>query len=138
MSWADFVRHYWPIAAFFTPFVMAGGFAWLKLQFPTRADLEKLRTDRETEVAEIWAEVEKEISVVSALARTTADKQIEQGERLRALASESDKEPSKHSLSKDIGKLAERVGAMEAGLKGLSGQLGTNNTYLQMLIEKTK
>lgn len=107
MSWADFVRHYWPIAAFFTPFVMAGGFAWLKLQFPTRADLEKLRTDRETEVAEIWAEVEKEISEATALARAASDKHIEHAERLRALENESGRRPSKLELSKDIGKLGD-------------------------------
>lgn len=62
MSWLEIVRTIWPIAATITPFVLAGGFAWLKTQFPTKVDLETLKRDVAAEVAEIKRDAAKDVA----------------------------------------------------------------------------
>ena len=136
MSLAELIRTYWPIATFLTPFLLAGGFAWLRMQFPTKADLERLRHDRVEAVAEMRGEVAKEIAGISILARTTADRQLVADERIAGILVDLARAPSKIELSKDIGKVAERVGRLEASVERVVRQNETTNDYLHTLIEK--
>lgn len=49
----------------------------------------------------------------------------------------AEQEPlSRLQLSKDIGKVAERVGRVEAAMEGLGGTLSRIDNYLHSLIEK--
>ncbi len=136
MSLLEIIRTLWPIAAFTTPFILAGGFAWLKTQFPTKTDLENLRKDREVAVQGMRSEIAKEIALISVLARTTADRQIANEEKIAAIAEEARKRPTKDDLSKDIGKVAERLGRVEEGVSGLRRELGTHSSYLHSLLER--
>jgi len=135
-GWMEVVRTVWPIGATVTPFVLAAGFAWLKNQFPTKADLENLRTEREEKVAAINAGTAKEIAAIAADQRLMSERQGVTETKLNTILVDLDREPSKVGLSKDIGKVAERVGRIEAGLDGLRGQLATHNDYLHTLINK--
>ncbi|WJY18706.1 hypothetical protein QQS45_00175 [Alteriqipengyuania flavescens] len=136
MNLLDIIRTWWPIAAFVTPFILAGGFAWLKNQFPTKLDLEKLRTEGEKELEKLRITSAREIAELSVLARTTADAQIADRGKIDMLMADVARRPSKVDLSKDIGKLAERVGRLESSIASVSDQLRTNNGYLHTLIDK--
>lgn len=136
MSWLELVRTVWPVMAAITPLVLAGGFAWLRLQFPAKADLEKLKTDREKAVAEVRGEMERKVTELRALSTANAERQIASEQRLNSVETDLMRAPSKVELSKDIGKVAERVGHLEAGLSALLKQVETTNTYLHTLIEK--
>ena len=125
MSWAELVRTIWPIAATITPFVLAAGFAWLKLQFPTKADLEKLR-----------GSVQKDVEEMRMHTMSISDRQIASDARVDAVEKDLERAPSKLDLSKDIGKVAERVGHLESGVGALTRQLTTSNQYLHTLLEK--
>lgn len=125
MSWAELIRTIWPIMASITPFVLAGGFAWLKLQFPTKADLEKLR-----------GEVAKDVEEMRIHTISISDREIALKARVDSMEKDADRAPSKLDLSKDIGKVAERVGGLEAAIEALAGQLSTHNQYLHTLLEK--
>lgn len=125
MSWAELIRTIWPIMATITPFILAGGFAWLKLQFPTKADLEKLRGD-----------VKKDVEEMRLHTVSISDREIMLKARVDSITQELDRAPSKLDLSKDIGKVAERVGSLESGIEALTGQLSTHNQYLHTLLEK--
>lgn len=125
MSWAEIIRTLWPIMATITPFVLAAGFAWLKSQFPTKADLEKLRGD-----------VKKDVEEMRAHTMAISDRQIASEQRVKSIETDLERAPSKIDLSKDIGKVAERVGHLESGLESMNRQMVTANAYLQTLIEK--
>ena len=125
MSWAELIRTIWPVMASITPFVLAGGFAWLKSQFPTKADLEKLRGD-----------VQKDVEEMRAHTMAISDLQIVTKGRVDAIEADIERAPSKLDLSKDIGKVAERVGHLESGVDALTRQLETHNDYLRILIDK--
>ena len=125
MSWAELIRTIWPIMATITPFVLAGGFAWLKSQFPTKVDLEKLRSQTKVDVEEMRLHT---IAI--------SDREIALKARVDSLKEDLDRAPSKLDLSKDIGKVAERVGHLESGIAALTNQLSTHNQYLHTLLEK--
>ena len=143
MSWAEFVRTYWPIASFLTPFMLAGGFAWLKTQFPAKTEVEKNREDIRTcreqfrvEVGQIDQARKSDIAELARLAQTMDARQVGMEHQLKALTKEFDTAPSKLELSKDIGKVAERVGSLESSVNSLVRQLETHNQYLHTLLEK--
>ena len=136
MSFVELLRTLWPIAATLTPILMAGGFAWLRLQFPTKSDLEKLRTQREEAVARVRADCAKEIAEVAYLARQTADRTIKAEEEIRHLSANASLPPSKAELSKDIGKVAERLSAVENSIRGVERHMETHNNYLHMLVDR--
>lgn len=136
MNWLEVLRSIWPVMAGITPLVLAGGFAWLRLQFPTKADLEKLKAEREKAVAEAREKLEIELAEISGRTTANSDRQIASEQRLNAIEADLLRSPSKIELSKDIGKVAERVGHLEAGVDALSKQIGTTNSYLHTLIEK--
>jgi len=56
--------------------------------------------------------------------------------RIHAIESARAGDPTPSGLSKDIGKVAERVKGVEAQIDSLADQLGTTNNYLHALIEK--
>jgi predicted nucleic acid-binding Zn-ribbon protein len=136
MSWLEILRSIWPVMAGITPLVLAGGFAWLRLQFPTKLDLEKLKSEREKALVDVVAKFAVEISDLRGQTTTNSDRQIASEQRLNAIEADLHRAPSRVELSKDIGKVAERVGHLEAGLEALSKQIETTNSYLHTLIEK--
>ncbi len=136
MSWMEFVRTVWPIAATITPFILAGGFAWLKSQFPTKADLEKLRADSEADLEKLRGDLARDAAEMRLHTMAISDRQIAAEHRLNAVESSLGAAPSKLDLSKDIGKVAERVGRVESGIEALNRQIGTHNDYLHTIIEK--
>jgi hypothetical protein len=56
--------------------------------------------------------------------------------RLDLIEKSRDDEPSRLALSKDIGKVAERVGRVEATVEGFSATMKRVDDYLHTLIEK--
>ena len=65
-----------------------------------------------------------------------SDLQIVTKGRVDAIEADIERAPSKLDLSKDIGKVAERVGHLESGVDALTRQLETHNDYLRILIDK--
>ena len=136
MNLFDIIQFLWPIAAFITPFVLAGGFAWLQTKFPSKADLEKLQADREQDSAQIRADAAKDIAELTLRAQRASEQGAAFKQRIKALELDGDRSPTKIQLSKDIGKVAERVGHVESGIEHIRSQLDTQNSYLHTLIER--
>lgn len=136
MTWLEILRSIWPVMAGITPVVLACGFAWLKLQFPTKTELEKLKGEREKAVAEVVSSLSGSISALRVQATANSDRQIASEQRLNAIEGDLLRAPSKVELSRDIGKVAERVGRLEAGMTAVGKQLETTNSYLHTMIEK--
>lgn len=114
MRWIEILQVAWQVAVVLTPVVLGCIFLWLKTQFQSKADAaaEALRVSR----------LERDHSAMA--------------ERIGSLERLSDDPPTRSSLSKDVGKVAERVRGLETGLSAVQKALGTANNYLQTLIEQ--
>lgn len=113
-SWISIILDLWPIASTITPVILLAGFLWLRQKFPSKEDFDDLKL--------------------------TVDKlkldQVATTNAIKELKDERDDPPTRVQLMAEMGDLAERVSAMEASFKGISGQLHTTNSYLQLLIER--
>jgi hypothetical protein len=110
----EFVKVLWPIASTITPLILAAGFLWLRTKFPSREEVEKLS-----------AKVEQ------------LDGKLDDHEvRVGKIEFDQKSEPTRADLNRVQTALGERIGGVEATLRGMGQQLGRIDTYLHTLIDK--
>lgn len=107
MDVLELVRTVWPILSGITPFILMGGFYWLRTQFVTRDDHREL------------------------------DLKVDgHHDRIGRLETEGASEPSRADLNRMQSDLAGRIGGVEVSVKALGHQMTTMNQYLHTVIEK--
>lgn len=112
--WLEYVKALWPVVGGVAALLTLFGVLWLRTKFTPLEDHRQIA------------------SKVSALETAGAAHE----ERLRSLESYANQAPTRQELQDDIGKLAERMAGMEAGLRGVSKELHTTNSYLHSLIDR--
>lgn len=118
MTWFDIVQTLWPIAVIILPLVVGAGILWLKTQFPTKTDLDALKTDH-----------------AGRFERGSA-KFAEHDRRLALVEDDCESAPSKNDLNEGMTVLAGRMSGMESAMRGVERQLGTQHDYLRTIIDK--
>lgn len=103
----------WPVITALSPILFGAGLLYLRTQFPTKADFDKLATTV--------------TSLSNNLTATTT--------AVDHLAQEQESAPTRIELMNQIATLGGRVSGMEGSLKGISSQLETTNDYLRIIIE---
>jgi len=103
----EWVRALWPVVSSITPFILLGGFYWLKTQFVSQQDFDEL------------------------------DEKIDlHHERIGRLETEGQSDPSRADLNRMQSELSQRLSGVEASVKALGHQMATMNSYLHTVIEK--
>lgn len=118
----------WLIAAIVTPLFVVIGVLWLRRAFVTGAELKVLELSIEAESARISA-VDEEVCRI--------DRRLLSVEgRCGAIEERAGEPPSRTDLSKDIGKVAERVRGVEVTVDAVKRMVETSNQYLHTIIEQ--
>ena len=123
--WLQWIAVLWPIAATITPFVLAGGFLWLRSQFAGSKAFDKTCED--------VAAIKTDITLIET--------------RLDQLGKDIDSSPTRQDMMTKIGMLSERLGKMEANgesmqrqmltqTQALERQLATLSQYVHTLVER--
>lgn len=106
-SLIEWFRAAWPVIASLASILSILGMAWLSTKF---APLNKHE----------------------ALVRTVDDHTT----RLRVLEEHLEASPTRQELQEDISELGERMSGVEAGLRGMTGELRSTNQLIHTLIDK--
>jgi tRNA splicing ligase len=106
----EIIRTFWPIFVVVVGLAAGGCVWWLKGQFASKAELERLKID----------------------VATVHDHET----RIKVLEENSHQSPTRQELQEDIATLAERMRGVEVGQEGIQRQLGTANQHLQILVER--
>lgn len=126
MMWLEYISIFWPIVATVTPFFMVGFMLWLKSQFTTKAELE---TERQIRAAEIAAEAAARAEVGSIVTGLET--------RLTVLEAECRQIPTRGDLNNSISNIGERLGGLEASIKGMIDSARTQGEYVRVLVENS-
>jgi hypothetical protein len=125
VSWISVLQILWPIAVTVLPFVVGGGFLWLKTQFPTKGELDAVR-----------AEISRRIEEHAKRFERGSTKFAEHDRRLALVEDDCESSPSKGDLNQGMTVLAGRMSGVESAMKGVERQLNTQHDYLRTIIDK--
>jgi uncharacterized protein YlxW (UPF0749 family) len=116
-SWLEWFRALYPVVVTLVSLAGLGIFLWLASKFVTKVDHEQAKTKADTK-----------FSVLETY-------RIDHETRLKLLEELVEASPTRQELHNEISDLAERMSAVEAGMKSIGKQLGTTNNLLQTLLE---
>lgn len=104
-NWLEWFRAVYPVIVSIISLAGFGGVLWLGTKFAAKTQVERIDL-----------------------------KLIEHHTRLALLEDHIEAAPTRQQLHEEIGGLAERMSALETGIKGMGRQLDTANNYLHSLI----
>lgn len=110
----EWVRALYPVAASLISLVAAIAVVWLSSRFVSWPKFSALNADMERLRLQV----------------------TEHGRQIRHLEEHAKESPTRVELQDDIAQLSARMAGVEVGMRGVSNQLSTTNSYLHTLIEK--
>ena len=124
-TWILWISSLWPLAITITPFILGGGFLWLKTQFASATDIKVCHAD----IA----------AIKLSIARVESD--------IEVLGKADDSEPTRMKLMTQLSEVGHRLSRIEANAEAerrqsaqqyhaLERALATNAQYLHTVIEQ--